>query len=672
MEIFMIVLILLIGIVLSNIITRLVPIFPVPLVQILIGIVLAILPLGIHIPLEPELFMVLFIAPLIYNDGKRISREELWKIRMPILIMAFGLVFVSVIFVGYVINLMIPEIPLSACFALAAILSPTDAVTVGALSERIHLPKEIVLLLEGEALMNDASGLVAFKFAIAATVTGAFSITKAAVSFLLMAAGGFICGGILSYIIVKLSAFIRKLGLEDTTIHVLMQLITPFIIYLAAEEMGVSGILAVVAAGIVQSIEAERSEPLISKLKFVSKSTWSVLLFIVNGLVFLILGLQIPEIMQVIFKDTSIDNLKVLMYIIAIALTLIVLRFIWIYIFWNEKWDENHKKENKKDKLMQCLLTSLSGARGAVTLSAALSIPFYLGGGRLFPQRDLLIFLAAGVMLFSILISSFILPVLAKNLKQENQGNVDILAQEALNSILNAGIQLIKEETNHENREAAIFLISNYEKLKNNTIEGKEELKLTIQDRKIEKDIFAVGLKAEHEEIHKLAECRECSKAAKEKMEELINTIEEHLSKPVLLGLLGKLAHFKRILRRVVLKKSSPYYINMEEIKEIKILTSRAAIKAIKAIINEKNRKASIDVIRHYNEIIRKLTRSKDPISRENMKKQKLDLQLKTFQTQRNHLQELIESNTISRETANKLKQFINYMEATAIEEELY
>ncbi|MDT8715146.1 Na+/H+ antiporter [Clostridium sp. 19966] len=672
MEIFIIILILLIGIVLSNIISRLIPFFPVPLVQIIMGIILAVLPTGMHIPLEPELFMVLFIAPLIYNDGKRISRDELWKIRIPIVLMAFGLVFVSVIVVGYIINLMIPEIPLSACFALAAILSPTDAVTVSSLSQRIHLPKEITILLEGEALMNDASGLVAFKFAVAATVTGSFSITSAAASFFMMAVGGFFFGALISFVIVKLGASIRRLGLEDATFHVLMQLITPFIIYLASEEIGVSGILAVVSGGIVQSIESDYSEPMISKLKLVSKSTWSVLLFIVNGLVFLILGLQIPKVVEVVFNNTAISNFKVFIYIIAISLSLVLIRFIWVYAFWNEKWDEKHEKGNKKEKFMQCILTSLSGARGAVTLSAALSIPFYLGGGRLFPQRDLIIFLAAGVMLFSIIIASFVLPILVKTGDEDEKINSDKANQQALNSIVNSAIDLIKEEMNHENREAAIFLISNYEKIRNNALEQGEEFNLTVQDRKMERDIFAIGLKAEHEEIRRLAEERKCSMYTMEKIEQFINTIEEHLSKPMILQILDKVAYLKKFLKRFIYKKLRTECINIEEIKAIKILTSKAAIKAIKAQINEENKKASLDVINHYNEIIRKLDKNKAINNNQNVNKYKTDLQFKAFQAQRNHIQSLIENNIITRETANKLKQFINYMEATAIEEELY
>lgn len=188
METFLVVLVLLGLIAISNIINRFIPFVPIPLIQIGLGVMVVLMPLGIHMTLEPELFFVLFIAPLLFNDGKRTPRNELWNLRGPILMLALGLVFATVLIAGYSINWMIPTIPLAAAFALAAILSPTDAVAVSAIAGRVHLPKSIHRILEGESLMNDASGLVAFNFAIAAAVTGMFSLPKASISFVIIAA----------------------------------------------------------------------------------------------------------------------------------------------------------------------------------------------------------------------------------------------------------------------------------------------------------------------------------------------------------------------------------------------------------------------------------------------------------------------------------------------------
>ena len=302
METFLVIFVLLILIGVSNVINHLIPSIPVPLIQIILGALIAVVPSGIHVSLEPELFFVLFVAPLLFNDGKRIPREELWHLRAPILLLALGLVFATVLVGGYVIYWLIPAIPLPAAFALAAILSPTDAVAVGAISGRVRLPRNIMHLLEGEALMNDASGLVAFKFAIAAMVTGVFSLTQATLSFFVIAVGGLLGGALMAFLIIKLSVLLRRLGMEDFTIHMLIQILTPFAIYLTAEHFKVSGILAVVAGGIIYAIERDHAKAPTMKLQVVSASTWSVILFILNGLVFILLGLQIPDVAVVIFN----------------------------------------------------------------------------------------------------------------------------------------------------------------------------------------------------------------------------------------------------------------------------------------------------------------------------------------------------------------------------------
>lgn len=199
METFYAVLALLIIICTSNIINHFIPCIPVPLYQVALGSILVLLFPELEMGMNPELFFVLFVAPILFNDGKRVPRGELWNLRAPILMLALGLVFATVFIVGYFINWMIPTILLSAAFALAAILSPTDAVAVSSLASRIKLPKNVMHLIEGEALMNDASGLVAFKFAIAATITGVFSLKEASISFFIIAIGGLLCGSILAF-----------------------------------------------------------------------------------------------------------------------------------------------------------------------------------------------------------------------------------------------------------------------------------------------------------------------------------------------------------------------------------------------------------------------------------------------------------------------------------------
>ena len=200
------------------------------------------------------------------------------------------------------------------------------------------MPKTIMHVLEGEGLMNDASGLVAFKFAVAATVTGVFSLAEASWSFLLIAIGGFVGGAVLAFIIIRLKVLIRRLGMEDVTLHMLIQLLTPFIIFYIIEHFHLSGILSVVAAGIVHAIYRDREQSPNVQLQVVSKSTWTILIYILNGLVFVLLGLQIPSVSREIFESPLFNNFEVITYILIITASLLLLRFVWIFAGWWGGW----------------------------------------------------------------------------------------------------------------------------------------------------------------------------------------------------------------------------------------------------------------------------------------------------------------------------------------------
>ncbi|WP_223067399.1 Na+/H+ antiporter [Paenibacillus caui] len=676
MEIFFAVLVFLGLIGVSNVLNRFVPVIPVPLFQIALGALVSIAPTHIHLPLIPELFFVLFVAPLLFNDGKRMPRGELWNLRAPILLMALGLVFVTVLAAGYYIHFRIPSIPLAAAFALAAILSPTDAVAVSALAGRIRLPKRILRLLEGEALMNDASGLVAFKFAVAAAVTGVFSLTQASLSFVLIAAGGLLCGAILSVLIIRLRVFIRDLGMEDVTFHMLVQILTPFFIYLVSEELGVSGILAVVAAGIVHAVELDRVETPHYKLKITSDSTWSVILFLLNGLVFVILGHQLPDVASVIFQDPSFSNVEVIGYIMEISLLLIVLRFLWVYLFWrrDDGLGENHQA-SQRTRLKASLLTALSGVRGAVTLAGAFSIPFALSDGTAFPQRDLIVFIAAGVILVTLLTASVMLPLLtwkpeAANSKEQE----DKREQAARLVLLQKAISVTKEEMTEENRIAALGLISYYNReihrLRSQVSKGDWD-KL----REAEREIRLIGVAAERAEIERLARSGEISEEAASKCLQFVDEVEYMLTHRAKL----RFTLLKILIRRLFLKLFSPdklrqIHFRLGDYKNIKIRTSRAAIDVIKANLNEHNREVSNAVIARYKGIIYRMSAGDPGLAdykrHPDLNEHKKDLRIKAMQAERDEVQLMFERGEISRSLANKLRQFINVVEASLLDED--
>ena len=240
--------------------------------------------------------MLLFIPPLLFADGWRIPKREFFMQRRAILMLALGLVFMTVVAIGYFVHLILPSIPLPVAFALAAVLSPTDAVALSGVAGKGTVPGHLMHILEGEALMNDASGLVALKFAIIAALTGVFSLRDASISFAVIAAGGLAVGAAIGWVaIALLSRMMKWAEDDDPAAGVIMTLLVPFAGYLLAEHAGCSGILAAVAAGMMMNQRSLNSSvPTIVRIRLAS--TWSMIEFVFNGLMFILLGIQLPHI----------------------------------------------------------------------------------------------------------------------------------------------------------------------------------------------------------------------------------------------------------------------------------------------------------------------------------------------------------------------------------------
>ena len=449
-------LILLLAILISNIINRFIPVLSAPVIQVALGIIIALLPIEFTLELNPELFMIVFIAPLLFNDGMRADKKTLWKLKNPILLLAFGLVLLTVLAVGYLIHFLMPSIPLAAAFALAAALAPIDAVAVSALGKRVKIPHTVMGLLEGESLINDASGLVSFQFAIAAMVTGAFSIMQAGIQLVIISAGGVLIGILLTHLKFRFVRWLRSLGMENVTLHILIGILTPFLIYLTAEYCKVSGILAVVISGIIHSFEREKINPETANLNNASESVWSTLVFVLNGLVFLILGTQLPTTIEAIWGNISVSKFRTFACIIIFTLALMLIRFLWSYLTIKK---DTYKSETCLNKTKASLIISMAGVRGAVTLATTMSIPFLMNNGMLFPERDLIIFIASGVILFSLVIANFILPLF---LEKERQVNSPENETEACIEIVNHVIAQLNNQVTEKNRTAVSRVIRDY------------------------------------------------------------------------------------------------------------------------------------------------------------------------------------------------------------------
>ncbi|MRX81438.1 cation:proton antiporter [Eggerthella guodeyinii] len=481
MEALMLALLLLAAVLVSSVIDQLVPKISSPLIQILLGLGIALLASSqIKIELDDKLFLVLFIAPLLYDEAKNIDKASLWRNRRPVLSLAIGLVVATALVVSFAVNWLVPSIGLFAAFALGAALGPTDAVAVASLSKETNISSRSKSILEGESLINDASGIVSFQFAIAAAVTGTFSLVDATADFLFSFFGGILMGIAMGYLGNFLVRKVRSWGLENTTFHVLFEVFTPFIVYLVANALHTSGILAVVAAGLVNVISPRIIGPSISRMNIVSTSVWRVLSFTLNGVVFVLLGTQLPLAFLGTWESTAIANDKLIAYVLGLALLIIAVRFAWILLM---EWAHNRKDPDTGsfglENVRSAAVMTLGGPKGTITLAVAFTIPYTV------PQRDLMIFMACGVIVVTLLLATFVVPLLAPK-KPPTDEDLRCDETEVSIDILRTVIEDLAARQTTENRAATQMVIRSYNdriaRIKSrNDIEDKPNTALRLQ-----------------------------------------------------------------------------------------------------------------------------------------------------------------------------------------------
>lgn len=503
MEVFELILMLMLAVLLSSILDQVVPRISSPLIQIALGIGIALLAIApIEVNLDPELFLVLFIAPLLFNDALEADKKNLWDNKATIVSFAIGLVVVITLCVGFVLHWLVPSIPLAAAFALGAALGPTDAVAVQALKKEAKVGKREGAILQGEALINDASGVVSFQFAVSAAVTGAFSLADAATSFAVDFVGGIILGILLACLFLFVNRRIHDLGLDNITFHVLFEVSMPLVVYLFSELVGVSGILAVVACGIVWSMFRDRKiSPYQSRLNIALTSVWKVIGFVLNGVVFVLLGIQLPGAMQSTWDNLYINNFVLIGYVLLLTAVIVLLRFAWALVMTRLVKNPSTGKRDKFSLRMvkNALVTTVGGPKGAITLSIAFTIPFLLADGSSFPQRSLIIFLASGVIVCTLLLANFLLPVLAPKVSQEpDEDEVEELMRTKIEIMRTVIERLMADSTDENDRETKIVVSSYNNRIRHiRSVADIEEpavakLRIEVLDYQVEQLIAAI------------------------------------------------------------------------------------------------------------------------------------------------------------------------------------
>ncbi|HEY1844664.1 MAG TPA: Na+/H+ antiporter [Buttiauxella sp.] len=538
MEIFFTILIMTLVVSLSGVATRMLPFqIPLPLMQIAIGALLAWPHFGLHVDFNPELFLVLFIPPLLFADGWKTPTTEFLNHGREIIGLALVLVLVTVVGIGFLIYYLVPGIPLIPAFALAAVLSPTDAVALSGIVGEGRIPKKIMGILQGEALMNDASGLVSLKMAVAVAVgTMVFTVGGATVEFLKVAIGGLLAGIAVSWLYGKSLRLMSRWSGDEPATQILLLLLLPFASYLIAEHIGVSGILAAVAAGMtITRSGVLRSAPLAMRLR--ANSVWAMLEFVFNGMVFLLLGLQLPGILETSVAAANADpNVELWMLFLDVGMIYIALigvRFLWL---WSMKrislrFMKKRPLEFGSYTTRELAIASFAGVRGAITLAGVLSIPLLLGDGTPFPARYELIFLSAGVILFSLFMGVIMLPILLRKVEVTDKSAArkeERLARAATAEVAIVAIQKMEERLAADTREniddqllteVSSRVIGNLRR----RADGRNDVESSELEENLERRFRLAALRSERAELYHL---RATQKISNETLQKLLHDLD--------------------------------------------------------------------------------------------------------------------------------------------------
>lgn len=688
-------------VIISNIISHYLVAVPTALIEIAVGLIIALV-FDIEINLEADWFMLLFVAPLLFNDGKLFPKNELWELKAPIFAYAIWLVLLTTLIGGFFIHWLIPEVPLALAMALVAVLSPTDPVAVHGIAEQIKLPPKILSLISGESLINDASGLIAFKYALAAFMTGHFSVTQAAGDFMYMA----LVGGLIGIALISFAHFLRvflvQQGIQDVVLHTTIQILTPFVIYILADELAhASGVIAVVAAGVLSINQAPIFRSQHSEVRLVTNKMWDILVYLLNGLVFILLGIELPIAMRGTIENPLIHNGTLLFWILCIWIFLLVIRVAWSYMYMWLTYLRKNNGKNDKPSFITALMTGLTGVRGAVTMASIMSMPLFLPSGELFLERPLIITLACGVILTSLIVATVTLPILTKQKKRlalvgdDCSANSDLLNKqvvegtdsnltelEARKLMIKHAILVLKQETLSKRDHMILSdLIQEFESRLRYLYREQNDDQTNRLYATLEKQVQEVAIAGELHGVEQAVKNGEVSERFARNYLKIVATKKEALQP----GFVNSLKRMLTILRRQgnlvfwrIKSNQQPEQMLLGEtsILKLEIESTKGAIDFLRTYKKGLDGTSDgIDLHKHivnqkHHEYLNKLQRIKQLSTQSKKDYQKLmqEYYMKALDAERETVQDLFQNGQITLSMANHLRQSLNYYESSLLQ----
>ena len=414
---------------------------PYPVVLVLAGLALSFVPRLPEVKLNPDIVFYFFLPPLIYPAALFTSWRDFRRNLRPILLLAIGLVLTTMMGVAWVAHSLIPSIPWAAAFGLGAIVSPPDAVAATSVIRRLPVPHQIRVVLEGESLVNDATALVALQFAVVALMTGTFSLGQATARFVIVALGGTALGLLIGFI----ARWIHR-HLDDPPVQITISLLTPLAAYLLAERIHVSGILAVVTAGIYLGWHG----PIIvsSRFRLPAYAVWEMVVFLLNGFVFITIGLQLPRILGELRGESLTALIDDALLVSGAA---VLIRIGWVFVAtYLPRWLSKRVRERDPyPGWRNVAVVAWAGMRGVISLAAAFALPFVLPNGNPFPGRNYILFFTFCVILVTLVFQGLTLPVLIRKLGLKDDGSTDEEERKARVEANKAALSLVESLANN-------------------------------------------------------------------------------------------------------------------------------------------------------------------------------------------------------------------------------
>lgn len=455
--------------------------FPFPIILVLSGVAISLVPGLPVITLKPEIVFLVFLPPLLYAAAWNTSWHEFKANIRPISLAAFGLVLFTTLLVGAAAHYLIPGMSWPLSFVLGAIVSPPDALAATSVTKGLGLSPRMIAILEGESLVNDASGLIAYKYALTAVTVGNFVVWQAGLDFVKVVLGGIAIGLAIGY----LMYFVHKKFICDAVIEVTLTFLTPFAAYLLAEHFHMSGVLAVVSSGLLVSFYSV--EIFSHQSRIMAYSVWDVVMFILNSLIFILLGLQLRTVMDGIQGYTRSE---LVLYGMLVSAVVILIRFIWVVpAAMVPRMISKRIRETESFDKRNMVVFGWAGMRGVVSMAAALSLPFVMPDGSAFPQRNLIIYLTFCVILSTLVLLGFTLPWIIRKMKMQPH-SIEAEEYEIRTHVVSHTISYIEENLALVNNELLNNIKTKYE-IKYNRLQ-KTDLPANYFGQKVDasKNIF--------------------------------------------------------------------------------------------------------------------------------------------------------------------------------------